>query len=184
MPSYSKENKDYHKSRIRAVLVISPGASVREIQQSLGAGKTPLKLHHDYINKLKNAIFKERSKRNHKEINQRISSLQDKLQKIDEQLWQIAASPDSSKRDKVTALKALAEHELKLLQAEMDAGVYTRKLGEVEIEARRNQPIDPDHEKRTLQAFENWGFIEAEAREIKNENDTTQPPSQISASAT
>jgi hypothetical protein len=178
MPNYSKENQRYHQNRIRAVLVINPQASLREIKESLENSKTsPLPLHIDYLAKLRKKIDGERTNRHAGSgIAARISALQDKIHKINEQLWQIAASGTSGSRDKTAALKALAENDLKLLQAEMDAGIYDRKIGTVEIEARRNQPIDEEHQKKIEQAFEAWGFIQPEPKtiEIKQENDPAQ----------
>lgn len=176
MSIYSKETKRYHQSRVKAVLIISPSATIREIQKSLEASeKAPLQLSEDYITNLKRKIIGERLTRHDKAtIKARIAQLQDKLEKINEQLWQIAGGASSEQKDKIAALKALAENDLKLLQAEMDAGIFTRQLGNIDLTAKRNLPIDEDHEKRILNAFGNWGFIEAEATEIK-----TQPHDQI-----
>lgn len=175
MPAYSKQTQKLHQSRIRAVLVISPGASLREIQSSLEASKTaPLQLTLDYINKLRKKIIGERLTRHDRTtIKNRISELQDKLQKINEQLWQIAGSSTSGQKEKIAALKTLAENDIKLLQAEMDAGIFTRQIGNLDITAKRNQPIDEEHQERILKTFGSWGFIDAEATEIK-----TQPHDQ------
>lgn len=178
MPSYSKENQRYHQNRVRAVLVINPQASLREISDSLKSSKTaPLPLDLEYIAKLRKKIEGERANRHAGSgIANRISALQDKIHKLNEQLWQIAADGTTSKKEKIAALKTLAENDLKLLQAEMDAGIYDRQLGKLDIEARRNQPIDEEHQKKIEQAFEAWGFIKPEPKtiEMKQENDTTQ----------
>lgn len=175
MSTYSDETKKYHHSRVRAVLIVSPGATIREIQKSLEAStQAPLQLSEDYLQKIRKKIIGERLTRHDKAtIKARISQLQDKLEKINEQLWQIAGSKDSEAKDRIAALKALAENDIKQLQAEMDAGIFTRQIGNLDITAKRNQPIDEDHKRRILNTFGNWGFIEAEAKEIK-----TQPHDQ------
>ena len=139
MPAISKETQDYHKSRIRAVLVVDPQASLTEIKTTLAKSPSaPLNLDKDYISRLVKKIYGERATRNDRaNISRRISELQDKLKRIDGQLWAIAADKGTKDVAKVQALKALAENELKLLSAEMDAGLYERTVGTLKVEERK-----------------------------------------------
>jgi len=56
MSKYSKEQKAYHLSQVRKVLVMMPNASSRDIAEILGKQKNPIILHWTYIVKLKNNI--------------------------------------------------------------------------------------------------------------------------------
>jgi len=163
MPALSTETQNYHKSRIRAVLVVDPQASLREIKETLSKSfNAPLNLDLVYISKLVKKIHVERTVRNDRaNISRRISELQDKLKRIDGQLWTIAADKGAKDIAKVQALKALAENELKLLSAEMDAGIYERKVGTLKVEERKvslltiiNQ-VEPNERARLINAFKN-----------------------------
>jgi hypothetical protein len=163
MPALSKETQNYHQSRIRAVLVVDPQASLREIKDTLAKSPSaPINLDRDYISRLVKKIRAERAVRNDQvSIGRRISELQDKIKRIDGQLWAIAADRGAKDIAKVQALKALAENELKLLSAEMDAGIYDRKVGTLKVEERKvslltiiNQ-ANPNERANLINAFKN-----------------------------
>lgn len=179
MAAYSKAQRDYHKSRIRAIMVHNPDASDRYIKETLQAAKqAPLSLHRTYIATIKKKILVERTNRhNGANIAHRLAFIQDKIRQIDKQLWDLVNSEHIGDREKIAALKELRENEIKLLQAEMDAGLYDRKLGTIDIEALRNRQIDPAHQQRAIDSFKAWGFIEADAVEVetKQPNDQPQP---------
>jgi hypothetical protein len=134
MSKYSKELMAFHISQIRKVLVMMPNASSREISDILAKQKNPLILTWIYINKLKNKIMRERAERyNHFLVNQKISAFEDKVREIDSRLWNILSDPQTTSSEKVMALREIRKNDEALIQKMADAGVFERKLGEVNI---------------------------------------------------
>lgn len=158
MPSYSKEKQQYHRERVRAVLVVRPNATPHEIQRVLNeSADASLHLDHDYITKIMKKIVDERRTRlERSHINLRLAVIQDKKQAIDERLWSEATNPENPAVARVVALKELLKNELELLQAEMDAGVFTRHLGELQHQAA---PLTAERKAELLAVFIRWGFV-------------------------
>ncbi len=157
MPSYSEEQRKYQISRIRAVLILKPNASLREIQETLEeSAEAPLHLQLNYIGKLTKKIVSERTRRNDNlNIGSRLSTVQDKKNMIDSRLWIEAANPRNPAIARIAALEKLMKNELELLQAEMDAGLFERKLGTFQI----NGKITEERKILIIQAFQNFGII-------------------------
>ena len=130
----SKEKQSEHISQIRRILVIKPDASVREVKEALATQRKPLKLDKDYINKLVNKIRKERAKRlDYYTVNKVLAEFQDEVEELKKRLWLIITSVESSERDKVAAIRELRTSSKDLFDKMFDAGVFSRKLGELEV---------------------------------------------------
>jgi hypothetical protein len=69
MPSIAKEQKEFHKSKIRSLMAIDHGISRRALQECLD--KNGLHLDRDYIGKLYDEILVERTKRMDRALSQR-----------------------------------------------------------------------------------------------------------------
>ena len=161
MPAFSKNAQEYHKSRIRTVMILRPDATIEEIRTALEeSGDNPITLDRKYINKLREKIFKERARVNNN-LNKtaRLRILKEKLQMVERRLWAEATNADNPGVVRVVALKAIGENEIKLLNAEMDAGLYERQLGTL-TEERRMLPLSEDTAKLVTAAMKNWGLIE------------------------
>ncbi|GEM_PF-5712978 len=158
MALYGKQTGEYHKSRIRAVLVVRPDASLRDIQSTLEEStEAPLTLTLHYIGKLKNKILKERINRFNANLRERLSTMQDKKMAIDIRLWSEATNQRSPAIARIAALRDLFRNELELMESEMNAGLYERKLGTVDM--KHAYKISPEHQALILRAFENYGII-------------------------
>jgi hypothetical protein len=111
-----------------------PNASSRDIAEILGKQKNPIILHWTYIVKLKNNIMRERAERyNYFLVNQRIASFEDKIREIDARLWNILSDPEARPGEKVMALREIRKNDEALIQKMADAGVFERKLGELNV---------------------------------------------------
>ena len=131
---YSKERQQEHISQIRRILVVKPEASILDIKDSLSKQRSPLDLDKDYINKLVNRIRKERAKRLDKyTINVILANFQDEVEELKKRLWLIITNPNSSDQSKISAIRELRTSSKDLFDKMFDAGVFKRKLGEIEI---------------------------------------------------
>lgn len=131
---YSKEKQQEHISQIRRILVIKPDSTILGIKEELANKKKPLNLDKDYINKLVNKIRKERAKRlDYYTVNKILAEFQDEIGELKKRLWIIITNPESSEKDKIAAIRELRTSSKDLFDKMFDAGVFTKKLGELEI---------------------------------------------------
>lgn len=160
MAKHTQEQQEYHIARIRAVLVLAPDAGSRQIQKTLETSeKSPIRLDRAYIDKLKGKIIRRRTAAiNRENINARLAKIRDRKAVVDEMLWREATNPSNQGRDRVAALKELMKNELDMLQAEMDAGVFERKLGTL---AHIPAPINDDQRAAVMKALLAHGIVRA-----------------------
>lgn len=160
MARYSKQHIEEHKNRIRSVLVVNPGASLRTIQETLeNSEENPLHLHIDYISKLRKKIIKERAHRNDRLlVGTRIAEMQDKKARIDQMLWREASDKTNSGKVRVTALVSLLKAELDLLNAELDSGIFQRKLGSIHM--TKTLELKTEQKVLIVKAFRNFGLVD------------------------
>ena len=134
---YSEERKQEHISQIRMILVVKPESSISDIKKALGKQRNPLNLDKDYIHKLAIKIRKERTKRlDHYTINKVLAEFQDEIGELKKRLWIIITNPDSTEKDKIAAIRELRTSSKDLFDKMFDAGIFSRKLGELEIESK------------------------------------------------
>ena len=132
--TYSKEQQQEHISQIRRILVIKPESTIREIRDALAGMKNPLNLDKDYINRLVNKIRGERARRlDFYTINKILVDFQDEIAELKKRLWIIITDPASSEKDKIAAIRELRTSSKELFDKMFDAGVFKRKLGELEV---------------------------------------------------
>ena len=131
---YSKEKQQEHISQIRRILVMKPDITVLGTKELLSRQKKPLDLDKDYINKLINKIRKERAKRlDYYTVNKILAEFQDEVEELKKRLWIIINGSEVSHRDKVSAIKELRNSSKELFDKMFDAGVFARKLGELDL---------------------------------------------------
>ena len=164
MPAYSKERQDYHKERIREVLVIDPRASLEKIRQGLTMHRDPLTLDLAYISKLRKKIWKERQQpADPFALQQRVAEIEDRTRVIIGQMWSYMGSPSVEDKTKINAAKVIVDAEHKLLEAQMNAGFYDWKLGTVEHV--HTHQLDPAAKTAILSALANYGIVKATTNE-------------------
>lgn len=157
MPLLSDETRNEHKELVRQALVMSPRASLLQISEVIEKAKG-IRLTPNYILKIRKKIYEERKWRfNNSKVDARIAEMQEKAENIQAKLWPIIYSQVATDKNKIAAATAIFKIEKELLEAQMDAGIFDRKLGEVGvgIGVRFNdeqlQPI--------LRAMENYGIV-------------------------
>lgn len=183
MPKVGKEVQKYYESRIRSVLVFQPDASLADIQKALeDSREAPLHLQIHYVGKLRDKVMRERTNRFNKTVlATRLATIQDKHKAVAVRLWREAMDPHSPAVARIMALDKLMQGEFALLEAEMDAGVYERKLGTVEVKETHEHTIARELLMPIMAAFQHYGMIRKEAEKT---NGTTNQPALPDASGT
>lgn len=159
MASFKDETVQYHKERVREVLVLKPNASMRAIREALeGDPRSPLTLDRHYIGKLVRKIHAERAQRyNTAIVESRLAEIQDRTQGVVEQMWRILLDGTADGKGRVMAGKVIIDAEHKLLEAQMNAGIFERKLGTVEVS--HEHKLNPDLAAPILRALRNYGIV-------------------------
>lgn len=134
---YSKEKQKEHTSQIRRILVIKPDSTILGIQDTLMNKQKPLKLDKDYINRLVNKIRKERAKRlDNYTVNVVLAKFQDEVEELKRRLWIIITNQMSTERDRIAAIKELRQSSKDIFDKMFDAGIFTKKLGELVMDRK------------------------------------------------
>jgi len=150
---------------IRDAIAVDPLVSLRSLQDVLQRRNYQIG-DLNYISKLKKKAEADAlATVDRAQISPRIAKTQERYRLIFQKLNQIAfwtPDPTSPKmppsyKDQIAALKALAQLDLALLSAEMDAGIFTRHIGLVE-EQRRFVPLPPEQVDMIMGAFKAWGI--------------------------
>ena len=159
MPPYKNETRDYHKERIKEILALKPSVTVLAIQEALE--KDPnrsIKLSHLYITKLKGKIMRERAVRyDRARVETRLAEIEDQTQSVITQLWKVLLDPRSKDVARVQAGKTIIDAHHKFLQAQMDAGIFERKLGTLEVDNVYH--LEPEIANPILEALKNYAII-------------------------
>ncbi len=162
----SREQVSLYTANIRKLMVVQHDMPVVEMQKQLE--KLGLRLDVHYIARLRDKILGERAKRaDRMALNSALAAFQDVLTETTHMAWQIALSPQSTKRERLAALKEIREAHKDVFDKLFDAGVFNRKLGTFEADVRA-RPLMPEVETEILEAFQRWGvFPEAHANDGK-----------------
>jgi len=164
MPKYKKELTNYHIERVRQVLVMNPNMGVIRISKTLAeARSSPIKLDPQYISNLKKKIIGERTWRYEKaKVKRRIALLEDQTRELQSGLWEIVNNTAEENKIRIQAANAIVASEHKLFQAQMDSGIYERKIGTIEVEEMRDRAVGEEAVDMMVGAFRAWGLVEKE----------------------
>ena len=177
------------KRAIRDAIVIDPLISVAKLQDALydkgyrTANNSPLDW--DYVAKMRHKVHRQAVESvDHQEVSSRVAEMKERYRLIYEQLIRIAyysdelrkeGVPPPSVRDRVSALREIIKLDVAIFGAEMDAGIFNRHLGTLEIE-KRNKPLPVEARELIKQAMVNWGMIPKELPEHASQDTTKQQP--------
>lgn len=170
MSKYSVEQQNYHRSRVRDLMIINPNITYTDIQKRLILSPVDsLRLNIEYITKLVKKNKKERLvKVDRADIKERIGEMRETYEAVAAQMWSILMDTSLNFEKggigaRVTAGKVIVEAQRSLLEAEMNAGVFDRKLGSVELAAigtvQHLHRLDPGVKAPIMQALQNYGII-------------------------
>jgi len=153
MPKWSRAQYRQMKEKVRSILVRKPRASQFEIAEIL-------KISNKTAWKLKNEIIEENTKRvSEEKVNEAIGKLEAENDDIALQCWEILSKDTRTiqkknekgeiieeiititTREKIEAMKTLIQMKTQLFNIKFDAGVFSRKLGELNT-TDKNDLID------------------------------------------
>lgn len=181
MPAFSKDAKEYYESRIRTIMIVCPDVSIRGVVEALATDPhNPLKLDKNYVMRAMRKIIAERAHRNDRlNIKVRLAKMQDKYRIVAERLWAEASDILNPGVVRVMALEKLMKLDMELLNSEMDAKLYDRAIGTLDVVRK---PISIEQADGILKALNMWGILPEKPREVLNIT-ATEKPSQENATA-
>ncbi len=184
MANYGDDTRKYHRERIRDVLAIKPTASILTIQRVLESGDDPLRLDNRYIAKELGIIRSERRYRfREADVNAALAELQDQGRALNEAMWRIVLDERKGAAARTMAAGRILESNYKFWEAQLNAGVFERKLGEVKVALeleRKNAPLPEDIQDIMLKALTAQGLIKAPPKHV---DAITIEPKQIAPTA-
>jgi hypothetical protein len=168
MPELSPKTKQYHKQRVRSLMVQQPTITILGMQKWLE--HDGLHLDRGYIASLCRGIQTERIKRSETwTLNAALASLQDSMLEIVRVAWEIVNDPMAKNQDRVMAMREIRESHNLVFEKLFDAGVFERKLGTLDATIR-NTPL-PEERKQAIRAtFQNWGLLAPEPLQITSDS--------------
>lgn len=163
------------KLAIRDSIAIDPLISVLRLRDVLfdkgfrTASNKPLDW--DFVSKLVRKINREAVVRvDRQKVTERLSESKERYRLVFDRLMRIAFYTDDLKKegmlppsykDQISALNSIVRLDVAIFNAEMDAGLFERHLGTLDVE-KRNKPIPKEVRDRIKQAMINWGMMPKE----------------------
>jgi len=144
MAKYTQEQTDEFKEKIRQIMVRMPRVTCHKLAEQL-------KIDKDFANRLRNEILKDSAENINKQtINEEVGKMENEFEEMALELWRILGKgktevvddkkvitePYPTNNEIIHAIRALTEAKKKLFEIKFDAGVFSRKLGELEIETK------------------------------------------------
>ncbi len=163
------------KRAIRDILVVDPLISITKLQDALfekgyrSANATVLDWR--YIQKLKKKVHRNNVEQvDRAKVNERLVEMKEKNRLMLERLMRIVYYNDEMKkegftpptiREQISAINSIVRLDVMVFNSELDAGLFERHLGTLEVEMR-NKPLEPALKAAMLKAFINWGIVPKE----------------------
>ncbi len=178
------------RQSIRDIIAFDPLVTDKKLSEILfdrgikTISNTPL--NRQYVGRLRQKIHKQAVyDADNQKLGPRLVEFKEKNRLVFDRLVRIAfytddlkkdGTPPPSVKDQIAALTAIVRLDLLVFNAEMDAGVFERHIGTLEIE-KRYRPIPPELKDQMMQAFINWGILSQEQKEeiINNGKDHNKP---------
>lgn len=193
MPKVTLRNENEIIRAVREEIVVNPMISISRLRQNLkdrgimtfnGNPIDPMYLGR-LVRKISRKIVRESDQ---VRIGERLNNTRERFRVMIDRLMKIAFwkaeyirdgiwPPDN--KDIVKALDTIQKMDLALLQAEMDAGVFERHLGSLDVEIARKMPIPDDKREAVWAVFKNFGMIpKGDNPQIKDggKNNTIEQP--------
>jgi hypothetical protein len=174
MPELSSKTKQYHRQRVRSLMVQNPMLTIEGMRLHLEKDGLPLTRH--YIAKHVKAIQTERIRRaNTWMLNMALADFQDCMSEIERVGWEIANDKFAEGRDRAAALREIREARNAIFEKLFDAGVFERKLGTLDATIR-NTPLPEERKQAIRSVFENWGLLPAPKEDAGTAQPTPETP--------
>lgn len=151
---------------IRDALAIDPLISERKLLETLDARGIKLGRDRNYLRRMRDKALKEAAKESSiTALESRMAEVRDRARLIKQELIRIGFGEKSTDpsvlpplpRDRVNALKAIVDIDLRLMKSEITVGLYRKATGALDDDAR-NIPIGSEAASEILEAMMAWGI--------------------------
>lgn len=157
MPAISKDKQEFYKSRIRAIVSVEHQITLVQLLDKLA--QEGIHLDRDYLSKLANKVYQERTKRADRQtLNYALAAFEDTMTEVVRVAWSIATDEHAREQDRVMALREIREAHKDVFEKLFDAGVFERKLGTLDAVVR-NTPLLPERKQVIREVFGKWGLL-------------------------
>ena len=130
MPPQSNEHKELLLAKVRQVMVMR-GATISGRDLAAILAKNGLNIGINHAIKLRDKILGERKHRVDKKLAAlHVSDIEDTNEEVITHCWDIILNKSETTHNKLTAMALLAELKMKTFGQLMDAGVFTRHIGQ------------------------------------------------------
>jgi Tfp pilus assembly major pilin PilA len=161
MPALKAETTEYHKTLVRRAITLNPCANIVELKKVLETGSNPLNIDRAYLRKIVHMIRKERIHRfDTALVTTKLAEIEDETIVIKEYMWRLLLSSTTKAGEKVAAARAITNANQTLLDMQMNAGVYDRKIGTLEVQ--HTHTLTPEVMAPILRAMANYGIVHME----------------------
>lgn len=173
MPKVTDLQEQALRRVIRDARAIDPLISLRKLRDVVEE-KTGRPVAFDYVWRLNKKVDGEIKVRpNTEKIEERVAQMRENNRIVREGLLKIAypgpnALPPKDS-DKLRALELITKIDHSMAKIEMDFGIYTRKLGEIEVKHSHLHKIVDTRIDAITKAFENWGMAPPPMRKIEGQ---------------
>lgn len=171
------------KRAIRDILVVDPLISIAKLQDTLfekgykSANATVLDWR--YLQKLKHKVHRTTVEQTDRaQVSGRVAEMKERYRLMLERLMRIVYYNDEMKkegfnppsiREQINAINSIIRLDVMIFNSELDAGLFERHLGTLEVE-QRSKPLSLEQRISILKAFMNYGIVPKEV--IPNESTT------------
>lgn len=173
MPKYNALFEQQIRKEIRLIVAIEPTISMLALGQYLAKkglkGYTGQPFDVTYLTRLTHKVAQEslvnvdRAKLKDRlaGMRERHAAAFDRLFKIAFWKWEYLDEGISKPeiKDQVKALETILKMDQALLQTEMDAGVFERKLGTLKVDHEHTMKVDDDEAEGVMRALRNYGIV-------------------------
>lgn len=168
MPKVTEHKEAHLRRTIRDIMAVDPLISIRALQKAVEA-KINRPIDFDYTRKLVKSVSREMAViADQEKIEDRIGYLRETNRLIRNELFRIAFpsptdldKPNANQR--IRALDLIAKIDRNQVQIEMDLGLYTRHLGQLDVELRA-KPLDDQTRSRMIETWKQWFSVPIQPR--------------------
>jgi len=131
--NWTKEEREQMKERVKSALIRKPRIGQYKLAKILGINKkTALKLKKEIIRENTRWLSAQK-------VNEEIGKIEAEDDQFAFECWQIIKDPNTTNKDKISAIRSRIEASKTLFNIKFNSGVFKRKLGELEIEKELTQ---------------------------------------------
>ena len=183
MPPQSNEHKELLLAKVRQVMVMR-GATISGRDLAAILAKNGLNIGINHAIKLRDKIIGERKHRVDKKLAAlHVSDIEDTNEEAIRILWDMVMDRNETTKNRQNALSKIAELKMKTFEKLMDAGIFTRHLGETDnkvsitpaVQAAIDCLSNLFKERMKPVVYEDANYTEVKPKELNGEPKPKEP---------